>query len=121
MLTDIDEALLSIFESGALKDLENSLIASEQCVDIQADNDTASLSPHSFFVLFIFTGGTSTAALAIYYFRNKRLVDNSMAPYKGIWLLIMFVLMKWRNQRNRFSRKVSDVESPRDSPNSSPT
>ncbi|KAI3457399.1 hypothetical protein Pfo_014062 [Paulownia fortunei] len=119
LLPDIDKALLNVFEVGELKDLENSLIASEKCVDIQVDNETASLSPHSFFVLFIFTGGTSTAALAIYYFRSKMRVDNSMAEHRATWMLILMVLKKWRNQRNRMSRKVSDVESP--SPTSSST
>ncbi|KAI3466073.1 hypothetical protein Pfo_022736 [Paulownia fortunei] len=116
LLPDFDEALLKVFESGELKDLENSLMASEKCVDIPRDNDTASLSPHSFFVLFIFTGGTSTAALAIYYFQVKWKAENSTVEHKGIWILVLMVLKKWRNdQRSRFSRKVGDVESPRDS------
>ncbi|KAG8386378.1 hypothetical protein BUALT_Bualt03G0142600 [Buddleja alternifolia] len=117
LVPEIDKALLNVFEMGTLKDLEKSLIGSEKCVDKQTDNETTRLSPQSFFVLFIFTGGTSTAALAIYFFRDRRKVYDSMAEHKGIWLLILMVLSKQRNMRNRFSRKVRDV--PRDSdPNS---
>ncbi|KAL8470072.1 hypothetical protein ACS0TY_032805 [Phlomoides rotata] len=116
LLHDIDEALLSVFESGELKELEDSLMASQTCVDSQPQNDPASLSPQGFFVPFIFTGGTSTVALAIYYFRT-RLNADSMPQHKGIWLLISLVLLKWRNHRNRFSRKVSDIDTPTDSPN----
>lgn len=113
LLSDVDEALLNVFESGELKDMEKSLIASEKCVDNQADNDTASLSPHSFFMLFVFTGATSTAVLAIYYFRNRwKVADSSMAEHRPIWMIIWLVLMKWRIRTNRLSRKVRHVETP---------
>ncbi|KAL7087595.1 hypothetical protein ACP275_13G076300 [Erythranthe tilingii] len=118
LVADVDKSLLDAFEKGVVKDLEKSLIESEICVDIPADNETtnASLSPRSFFVLFIFTGSTSTAALAIYYIRRRRKVDDVAHEHKGIWMfLVLMVLKKWRYRRNRMSRKVSDLESPADS------
>ncbi|CAI9784241.1 unnamed protein product [Fraxinus pennsylvanica] len=119
ILPDIDEALLNVRENGVLKDLEQRLIASEQCEDIPSDNETASLSPQSFFVLFIITGVTSSTSLLIYYFRAKDRYENSMAQYKGIWIAIMMVLNKLGHHKNRLSRKVSDVadENPENSPN----
>ncbi|PIN20884.1 Glutamate-gated kainate-type ion channel receptor subunit GluR5 [Handroanthus impetiginosus] len=125
LLRDIDEALLTVFENGELKDLERSLIASEKCIDNQtADSEMESLSPQSFFVLFVFTGSTSSTALAIYYLRSRGKVDNSMGELNGIWMLIIMVMMalkKWRYpyRRSKLCRKVSDLESSRDSPNSS--
>lgn len=121
LLPDIDEALMNVRESGVLKDLEERLIESEQCVDIQSDNETASLSPHNFLMLFIFTGGTSTTALLIYYFPATDRFKNSTAQYKGIWITIMMVLNKLGYYRNRLSTKVSDVadENPGISPNNS--
>ncbi|CAI9784239.1 unnamed protein product [Fraxinus pennsylvanica] len=117
LLPDIDEALLNVRENGVLKDLEQRLIASEQCVDIQSDNESASLSPQNFFVLFIITGVTSSTSLLIYYFRAKDRYENSQ--YNGIWIAIMVVLNKLGHHRNRISRKVSDVadENPENSPN----
>ncbi|KAL3508725.1 hypothetical protein ACH5RR_028126 [Cinchona calisaya] len=116
LIPDIDEALLKVFESGALKDLDEKLTASEKCVENESDNETVSLSPSSFVVLFLFTGGTSTVALAIYVVHSKCNMDNSMAEHKRIWLLMLMVLKYWRNKKRRFSRKVSHVETPRDSP-----
>ncbi|XP_022877452.1 glutamate receptor 2.8-like isoform X1 [Olea europaea var. sylvestris] len=109
LLPEIDEALLNVLENGVLKDLEERLIKSEECVDIQSDNETASLSPNNFFVLFIFTGGTSTTALLIYYFRATDRFKNSMAQYKRIWIKIVMVLNKLGYRRNRLSTEVSDV------------
>ncbi|KAH6780908.1 hypothetical protein C2S52_012145 [Perilla frutescens var. hirtella] len=117
LVGDMDEALLSVFESGALRDLEISLIASEKCVEVQADNETASLSPHGFFMLFVFTGSTSTTALAIYYFRNRWKV---VARHTRIWTIIFFLRNNyWRPPFDKpiFSRKVSDVQTPTTSPN----
>lgn len=116
LIADIDEALLKVFESGTLKELEDKLIASEKCVDIRSDNETLSLSPSSFYVLFLFTGGTSTAALAIYFVHSKFGVDNSMPEHKRIWLLMLIVLKLWRNKRSQHSRKVSHAETATNSP-----
>ncbi|KAL2496452.1 Glutamate receptor 2.7 [Forsythia ovata] len=105
LIHDIDEALLNVRENGVLKDLEESLLASEKCVDIQSDNETASLSPHNFLVLFIFTWLTSTAALLIYYFRAKDRFENYMAQYKGMRIALMIAMNKLGYQRNRTFQK----------------
>lgn len=115
LLPDMDEALLNVFETGVLKNLEDSLLASEKCVETQSDNETASLSPQSFFVLFIFTGGTSTLALVVYYFHTERKVEDSMTGHEGVWMLMFMVVKKWRGKWRKFSRKVREVECPRNS------
>ncbi|XP_075488672.1 glutamate receptor 2.8-like isoform X2 [Primulina tabacum] len=115
LLPDMNEALLNAFETGVLKDLEDSLLASEKCVETKSDNETASLSPQSFFVLFILTAGTSTLALAVYYFHTETKVEDSMAGHEGIWMLMLMVMKKWRERMRKFSRKVRDVECPRNS------
>ncbi|KAL2476397.1 glutamate receptor 2 [Abeliophyllum distichum] len=119
LIHDIDEALLNVRENGVLNALEESLLASEKCVDIQSDNETASLSPHNFLVLFIFTWLTSTIALLIYYFRAKDRFENYMAQYKGMRIAIMIAMNRLGYQRNRLSGKVSDVadQRPSNSPN----
>lgn len=115
LLPDMDEALLNVFETGVLKNLEDILLASEKCVETQSDNETASLSPQSFFVLFIFTGGTSTLALVVYYFHTEWKVEDSMTDHEGVWMLMLMVVKKWREKGRKFSRKVRPVECPRNS------
>uniref|UniRef100_A0A2N9I1J8 Ionotropic glutamate receptor C-terminal domain-containing protein n=1 Tax=Fagus sylvatica TaxID=28930 RepID=A0A2N9I1J8_FAGSY len=63
LLPSITEALLKVSESGRLRELENNMIASAKCQDVETDKETPSLSPNSFLVLFIMSGGTSTLAL----------------------------------------------------------
>ncbi|KAF3442448.1 hypothetical protein FNV43_RR16364 [Rhamnella rubrinervis] len=110
MLASVDEALLKVFESGKLLELEQSMLASEKCeemADGDGDNETTpSLSPSSFFVLFIITGATSTIALVFYLCR----VYKSMFGHKNlIWRLMMAVIEGWVCGKGRFSRKVSDL------------
>lgn len=105
MLPSITEALLKVAESGKLQELENNMIASEKCKDVEPENGSRSLSPNSFLVLFILTGGTSTVALVVYIFR----VDNFMLRHKTIGRVMMVVMKHWRSQKRRFSRRVSDV------------
>ncbi|KAK4577023.1 hypothetical protein RGQ29_027507 [Quercus rubra] len=62
LLPSITAALLKVAESGKLQELENNMIASEKCKDVEPENGSRSLSPNSFLVLFILTGGTSTIA-----------------------------------------------------------
>ncbi|KAL2472701.1 Glutamate receptor 2.7 [Forsythia ovata] len=119
LLPDIDTALLNVLETGVVKNLEDDLIASQKCIDIDSDNESIRLSPQSFFGLFIITGSTSTVALGIYYFCSKSETENSMPEPKGIWMLIIMVLKILRYQRKRIVRKVSDAESPRNSANTS--
>ncbi|XP_059661465.1 glutamate receptor 2.9-like [Cornus florida] len=121
MLPDIDAALLNVSESGVLRHLEERLAAEEKCVEVESDNKTASLSPNSFWVLFVFTGGISTIALIIYGVRGTWSTGHFMLKQKSIWMFIVVTMEKWRLQQNRFFRKVSDVESPKNLPNASNT
>ncbi|XP_027061001.1 glutamate receptor 2.7-like [Coffea arabica] len=115
LIADMDEALLKVFESGRLKELEDNMTALEKCVEIESESETLRLSPSSFYILFMFTGGTSTAALAIYFVHSKFKVDNTaMREHKRIWLLILLVLKHWRNKRAQFPRNVSLAETPVD-------
>ena len=68
MVHSVNKALLQVSENGKLRDLEDTMLASEECKDTELDGKTTSLSPGSFWVLFILTAGTSTIALLAYIF-----------------------------------------------------
>ena len=106
LLPSINEAMLKVTESGKLRELENDMLASQKCLDAETDGRTQSLSPSSFWVLFIFSGGTSTIALGVYIFR----VDKSMLNHKTVWKLMLAVINKGLQTPNmqRFSRRDSD-------------
>eukprot|EP00256_Glycine_max_P069935 XP_025984530.1 glutamate receptor 2.8-like [Glycine max] len=96
LLPGVNQALLNISESGTLRDLENSMLASEKCKDIiDPGAETTSLSPASFMVLFILTGGTSTTALLIYIFSESYLWPGQ----RTMWSLMMAVIKHWRSQK----------------------
>lgn len=109
--------MLKVSESGKLRELENAILASQKCIDMEPDDDprSLSLSPSYFWVLFVFTGGTSSIALVIYIF----CACMSLSEHKVIWKLMTVVLKYWGNQKRRFSRKVSDTAGtkPTNSPN----
>lgn len=113
MLPSINEALLKVCESGKLRELENSMVVSEKCEETDEEDEDGeikarSLSPKSFWVLFIIAGTTSTIALAIYLCR----VYNSLFEHKTnlVWRLMAGVIKYWGVGKKRFSRRVSDVE-----------
>ncbi|TKY66458.1 Glutamate receptor 2.7 [Spatholobus suberectus] len=91
------------------------MLASEECKDIiDPGAETTSLSPASFMVLFILTGGTSTTALLIYMFSVNYLCSGQST----MWSLMMAVIKRWRSQKRLFSRRVHNVaESPLNSSN----
>lgn len=106
LLPSVNEAMLKVIESGKLRDLENSMLASLKCLDAETDGTTPSLSPSSFWVLFIFSGGTSTIALVVYIFRFYK----PMLEHKTIWKLMFAVTKHWGNPNlNRYSRRGSDI------------
>jgi hypothetical protein len=114
LLPSITEALLKVSESGRLRDLENNMIASAKCHDVEPDKETPSLSPNSFLVLFIMSGGTSTLALLVYILR----VDRSIFRHRIMWRLMKAAMRHWRSQNRIFSRRVSNVaENPSNSSN----
>ncbi|WOG98608.1 hypothetical protein DCAR_0417952 [Daucus carota subsp. sativus] len=67
IIADLDKALLEVTESGKLRELEDKTIGEEGCVGVDSSNDDeVSLSIDSFWIIFLFTGGTTTFSLAIY-------------------------------------------------------
>ncbi|XP_027355312.1 glutamate receptor 2.8-like [Abrus precatorius] len=48
LIHGVNQALLNISENGTLRDLENSMLASEECKDVDPGAETTSLSPGSF-------------------------------------------------------------------------
>nr|POE59601.1 glutamate receptor 2.1 [Quercus suber] len=105
LLSSITEALLKVSESGQLRELENNMITSAKCEDVEPDKETPSLSPNSFLVLFILSGGTSTIALLVYILR----VDRSILRHKIMWRVMRTIMGHWGSQKRRFSRRVSDL------------
>jgi ionotropic glutamate receptor NMDA 1/ionotropic glutamate receptor len=65
-LLDISEAVVEVAESGALKDLGNSLTFSYKCLASESDDHTDRLRLSSFRGLFGITVGTSTIVLLLF-------------------------------------------------------
>ncbi|MFS7994578.1 hypothetical protein Hanom_Chr12g01107681 [Helianthus anomalus] len=110
MVPDFTKALLNVSESGTLRDLEKRMLGSEECVDQDTIHDAyGSLGLSTFWSLFLLTGGTSTIALATY-------VIISLRQYyqrEGISPITIISDIRYiMYRRKRFSRKVSDLESP---------
>ncbi|KAL8131537.1 glutamate receptor 2.8-like isoform X1 [Apium graveolens] len=113
MITDVNKALLEVFESGKLRELEDKMIGSERCVEVDSSNDDEiSLSLNSFWILFALTGGITTGALTIYALDGLRRRATKFT--QQISNVVTMVLKHWGHQRRRFSRKVSDAEIPED-------
>ncbi|XP_052177245.1 glutamate receptor 2.1-like isoform X2 [Diospyros lotus] len=70
ILSDMNVALMQVIDSGRLRELENNAAESESCIDVDSNDQDVSLSPSSFWVLFMLTGGTSTIALVMYISMN---------------------------------------------------
>lgn len=112
-LSDANKALMNVSESGKLKELEDTFLTSEKCVDDESfPNGDESLSPLSFSILFVLTGGTSTVALVVYVVMSIRQFKESNPGVTNIFELI-YVFMKdqWYQWRHS-SRVVADAESP---------
>ncbi|CAL1374175.1 unnamed protein product [Linum trigynum] len=85
----VTEALVKVTESGQLRDLEIDMIASQKCVgndELLGDSSSEagygssnpSLGADSFWMLFVFTAGTSTLALLMFmYWSEDELPDSS--------------------------------------------
>ncbi|KAG6685477.1 hypothetical protein I3843_12G114400 [Carya illinoinensis] len=113
LLPDVTKALLNVSESGKLRGLEISMIAAQECEDTELIDDISSLSPSSFWVLFVLTAGTSTAALLVYVVCHKRFGQ------KTIWRLMLAVMRHWWHRKKSFSRRVSSNERSSNFPNTS--
>ncbi|CAK9182953.1 unnamed protein product [Ilex paraguariensis] len=103
-LPDINKGLLEVSERGELLELEKTMIVSEKCVDEESDHENVSLSPSSFWVLFILTGSISTAALAIYVIQRK--IEYSMLLLKTTWVSMWIAMQQLQNQKSRFCKRV---------------
>ncbi|KAK4851341.1 hypothetical protein QYF36_014273 [Acer negundo] len=120
LLPSVTEALLKVSESGELRELETSMIASETCMDVDVDDDISSLSPSSFWVLFAFSGGTSTIALIVY-LSHRYWKLSCLIVHKTIRMLVLTLMKQWGIQKQRFyGRLLSHGESPRSSTNTPP-
>ena len=95
LLTSITKALLTLSESGKLKELEDKMLKSRNCTNKNIDeSETPSLSLRSFWVLFVITIATSTIALLLYVFVKS----TFMFEHKPIWWLMMVVMRRRENR-----------------------
>ncbi|KAJ9671513.1 hypothetical protein PVL29_025289 [Vitis rotundifolia] len=115
ILPDISKAVLEVSENGELRELQNMLIGSQKCNSniTETSEDSSSLSPSSFWVLFLITGGVSTVCLVIFMARERlTYLYNYLLGHMAIWRLISAVMRSWRSHpRDRFSGGISDVQS----------
>ncbi|KAF2287349.1 hypothetical protein GH714_039701 [Hevea brasiliensis] len=129
LLHEVTEALVKVTESGELQELEKAMIGSQKCVvnqeeSSELEDETFSLSPSSFWMLFIITGGTSTLALLIYVFYYKHKIQELGLVHGIVWMLMYFdVVRRWKHHENQLSRAqrlhANDHEAP--SPRNSST
>ncbi|XP_022941279.1 glutamate receptor 2.8-like isoform X3 [Cucurbita moschata] len=105
LLPYIDEALLKVSETGKFREMEDSMIANEKCEEGEGKDRITSLSPNSFFFLFLLSAGVSTIALALYSFNAR----NSNLQRITVWRLLMVAAMRhWGSNRTRFLRLRRD-------------
>ncbi|KAI3716234.1 hypothetical protein L6452_23434 [Arctium lappa] len=113
-LSEANRALMHVAESGKLKDLEDTHLISEKCLDEESSPDEESrLSLRSFSVLFEITGGTSTIALAIYIVISIREFKKSTQGHTSFIKLISAFIKDWQHHMRRSSSIVVNVESGR--------
>ncbi|KAL5736445.1 hypothetical protein ACOSQ2_031233 [Xanthoceras sorbifolium] len=121
LLPSVTEALLKVSESGKLRELETNMISSETCVEVDVDDDISSLSPNSFWVLFLFTCGTSTMALIIYLSHCNWKLNHEwlLLVHKTIRMLALALMNQWGTQKQRFYGRLLSIrgEKPRSSTN----
>ncbi|PWA69700.1 ionotropic glutamate receptor, metazoa, Periplasmic binding protein-like I [Artemisia annua] len=112
-LSEANRALLNVSENGTLKKLEDTYLKSEKCVDEESSPDKDErLNIHSFWVLFILTGGTSTVAFAFYVIISIREFRRSNQDQIHLLKLISF-MKDWKRHMRRSSSIVVNVESAR--------
>ncbi|XP_023524984.1 glutamate receptor 2.8-like isoform X2 [Cucurbita pepo subsp. pepo] len=104
LLPYIDEALLKVSETGKYRELEDSMIANVKCEEGEGKDRITSLSPNSFFFLFLLSAGVSTIALALYSFNAR----NSNLQRNTVWRLMVAVVRHWGSNRTRFLRPRRD-------------
>ncbi|CAN1166135.1 Glutamate receptor 2.7 [Linum perenne] len=67
LAADVSKAILKLSEDGELKKLEEQWFATpRECLDIESDHATGSLSLQNFWGLYVITGATSTLCLMVF-------------------------------------------------------
>ena len=80
------------------------MIANVKCEEGEGKDRITSLSPNSFFFLFLLSAGVSTIALALYSFNAR----NSNLQRNTVWRLMVAVVRHWGSNRTRFLRPRRD-------------
>ncbi|GJT64997.1 hypothetical protein Tco_1016477 [Tanacetum coccineum] len=112
-LSEANKALMNVTESGKLKELEDTFLISEKCVDNEFfPNEDESLSPRSFSVLFEGGGGAFTFALVMYIIMSFREFKQSNPELTNSFKLISAFMKDQRRQMRRLSSVVASSESP---------
>ncbi|KAL9998082.1 putative solute-binding protein family 3/ domain of MltF [Helianthus debilis subsp. tardiflorus] len=109
-LADANKALMNVSESGTLKELEDRYINSEKCLDEESwPDENESLNLHSFSVLFVLTGGTSTVALAIYIIISITDFKKSVQEPTSLFQLISAFIKGWHHGMRKSSSIFANV------------
>ncbi|KAI3774958.1 hypothetical protein L1987_49523 [Smallanthus sonchifolius] len=117
-LSDANKALMNVSESRKLKELEDKHLISEECVDEESSPDeNGRLNVHSFWVLFVLTGGTSTVAIVIYIIRRIKEFKKSNQEHTNLSGLISTFIKDCKRRMRRTSSIVASVESARHTQN----
>ncbi|KAK1416726.1 hypothetical protein QVD17_25842 [Tagetes erecta] len=96
--SEANQELLNISESGRLKELEDIYLINEKCVDEESSPDeNGQLDLHSYWVLFVLTGGTSTIALVIYLIINLKEFKKSNPQHTSLSGLISTFIKDWKH------------------------
>lgn len=83
----VSEAILLVRESGQMRELENSLIASSKCPSSDNDDKSDRLSLESFISLFVITIGTSTVVLVLFFFRRLQYYGEMYMSFCLLFLI----------------------------------
>ncbi|OMO89278.1 Ionotropic glutamate receptor [Corchorus capsularis] len=111
LLPLVTEALLNVSESGKLRELEQSMLASQNCTQVDLEDDISSLSPSSFWALFLLTGSMSTVALLIYVSYGKpQQKSGPLLAEKVNWLTMWAVMLRSWSSNSRLVKLFSAKE-----------
>lgn len=116
LVPEMNKALLIVSESGKLGELEKKMLATQNCEEMESEEDFSSISLTSYWILFTLTGFTSTVALAVYVVHLYSKLEEPIFRNKIIWRLMSAVIAPWGQQKKWFCRKISDIESPANVP-----
>ncbi|XP_058090626.1 glutamate receptor 2.9-like [Magnolia sinica] len=103
---DVSEATLKVRENGLIGKLEDSLLASSKCPSSGSNGENGSLTPSSFWGLFVITVGASTVALVL--FLICRVHENwiVLRTYMNIHGLIWALAERWMEVMHHLSTQI---------------